>query len=293
MANQLKDTLRVFVVPTEILDMEELTTHEKMVYIVLRSYANSQDDTAFPSYDTIAKKASMHRRTAIKCVEKLVKLGLLVKEERKKVNKNGKISPTSNLYTIRRPAEIKNEVVNPSESNTPPLVNDMHYPSEPDSLPLVNEIHHPSESDSPEQKNIKITNDKRLKENYRERDLLKGAEIEEELKDYIEERLEKFEEKGIDLQMVINWIEANTEFYSFSEFAVGINQLLEFPEPIKNPIRFLNSTFADIEKYVKDFRKKQLKKGKKEMAAKKKQQPNPQFQPQPQAVFFNWLEQEI
>lgn len=290
MANQLKDTLRVFVVPTEILDMEELTTHEKMVYIVLRSYANSQDDTAFPSYDTIAKKASMHRRTAIKCVEKLVKLGLLVKEERKKVNKNGKISPTSNLYTIRRPAEIKNEVVNPSESNTPPLVNDMHYPSEPDSLPLVNEIHHPSESDSPEQKNIKITNDKRLKENYRERDLLKGAEIEEELKDYIEERLEKFEEKRIDLQMVINWIEANTEFYSFSEFAVGINQLLEFPEPIKNPIRFLNSTFADIEKYVKDFRKKQLKKGKKEMAAKKKQQ-QPHFQPQPQAVFYNWLEQ--
>ncbi|MEJ9149329.1 helix-turn-helix domain-containing protein [Bacillus smithii] len=279
MANQLKDTLRVFVVPTEILDMEELTIYEKMVYVVLRSYANSQDDTAFPSYETIAKKASMSKRKAIDCVEKLVKLGLLIKEERKKVSKNGKISPTSNLYTIRRPAEVKQGVVN-----------DMHHPSVPDAPPLVNDMHHPSAPDAPENKNNKITNTKILKENNRERDLIKGAEIEEELKEYIEDRLEEFEKKGINLQTVINWVEANTEFYNYTEFAVGINQLLEFPEPIKNPIRFLNSTFVDIEKYVKDFRKKQMKKGKKEMAAKKKQQPQPQFQPQPQAVFFNWLE---
>jgi len=278
MANQLKDTLRVFVVPTEILDMEELTIYEKMVYVVLRSYANSQDDTAFPSYETIAKKASMSKRKAIDCVEKLVKLGLLIKEERKKVSKNGKISPTSNLYTIRRPAEVKQGVVN-----------DMHHPSAPDAPPLVNDMHHPSAPDAPENNNIKITNNNNLKENNRERDLLKRAEIEEELKEYMEDRLEEIKEKGIDLQTVINWIEANKEFYSFSEFAVGINQLLEFPEPIKNPIRFLNSTFADIEKYVKDFRKKQLSKTKKEIAAQKKKQPNSQFQPQ--AVFFNWLEQ--
>jgi len=133
--------------------------------------------------------------------------------------------------------------------------------------------------------NTKINNTNKI----RERDLIKGAEIEEKLKDYLKDRIEEFEKKGIDLQTVINWIEANKEFYSFSEFAVGINQLLEFPEPIQNPILFLNSTFADIEKYVKDFRKKQLKKGKKEMAAKKKQQPH--FQPQPQAIFYNWLEQ--
>ncbi|MEK4876462.1 helix-turn-helix domain-containing protein [Bacillus sp. FSL W8-0102] len=282
MENQLKDTLRVFVVPTEILDMEELTIYEKMVYVVLRSYANSQDDTAFPSYDTIAKKASMSKRKAIDCVEKLVKLGLLVKEERKKVSKKGKISPTSNLYYIRRPSEVNKGVVN-----------DMHHPSAPDALPLVHDMHHPSAHGAPENKNNKITSNKILKENLRERDLIEGAEIEEELKDYLKDRIEEFEKKGIDLQTVINWIETNKEFYSFSEFAVGINQLLEFPEPIKNPIRFLNSTFAEIEKYVKDFRKKQMKKGKKEMAAKKKQQPNPQFQPQPQAVFFNWLEQEI
>lgn len=280
MENQLRDTLRVFVVPTEILDMEELTIYEKMVYVVLRSYANSQDDTAFPSYETIAKKASMSKRKAIDCVEKLVKLGLLIKEERKKVSKNGKISPTSNLYTIRRPAEVKQGVVN-----------DMHHPSAPDAPPLVHDMHHPSAHGAPENKNNKITSNKNLKENYRERDLIKGAEIEEELKDYIEGRSEEFKEKGIDLQTVINWIEANKEFYSFSEFAVGINQLLEFPEPIKNPIRFLNSTFAEIEKYVKDFRKKQLKKAKKEKKQQKKQQVQPHFQPQPQAIFYNWLEQ--
>jgi predicted transcriptional regulator len=104
--NELKDGLRVFVVPTEILDMEELTTHEKMVYMVLRSYANGHDNSVFPSIQTIAKKGSMSKPTAIKCLDRLIELGLVVKEERKKVSKNGKISSTSNLYYLYRPSEI-------------------------------------------------------------------------------------------------------------------------------------------------------------------------------------------
>lgn len=104
--DKLKDTLRIFVVPTEILDMEELDVYEKMTYMVLRSYANGQDDTAFPSYSTIAKKGSMGRKKAIECVKKLEELGLVVKETRQ-LYKNGKVENTSNLYTIHRPAEIK------------------------------------------------------------------------------------------------------------------------------------------------------------------------------------------
>jgi hypothetical protein len=127
--DKMKDTLRIFVVPTEILDVE-LDVYEKMVYMVLRSYANGQDDTAFPSYETIAKKGSMGRKKAIQCIKKLEEMGLVVKEERKMV-KNGSIVNTSNLYTIKRPAEVVSEKHHPSVSETPPLVSDRHHPSVP------------------------------------------------------------------------------------------------------------------------------------------------------------------
>jgi hypothetical protein len=135
--DKLKDTLRIFVVPTEILDMEELDVYEKMTYMVLRSYANGQDDTAFPSYSTIAEKGSMGRKKAIECVKKLEELGLIVKEERKMV-KNGSIVNTSNLYTIRRPAEVVSEKHHPSVPETPPLVSDRHHPSVPETPELKN-----------------------------------------------------------------------------------------------------------------------------------------------------------
>jgi len=145
MMNQLKDNLRVFVVPTEILDVEELDVYEKMVYMVLRSYANGQDDTAFPSYSTIAKKGSMGRKKAIECVQKLTELGLVVKEERKKVSKNNGISQTSNLYTIYRPAEVTKKGV----------VSEKHHPSIQETPPLVSEKHHPSVPQTPENNYLK------------------------------------------------------------------------------------------------------------------------------------------
>ena len=137
MTNQLKDTLRVFVVPTEILD-EDLNIYEKMTYMVLRSYANGQDDTAFPSYNTIATKGSMSKRKAIDCVKKLVELGFVGKKKRKKVSVTNGISDTSNLYTIYRPAEVKRkedsacDALPPSACDAPPLVHDMHNPCAPD-----------------------------------------------------------------------------------------------------------------------------------------------------------------
>ncbi|WP_394239602.1 helix-turn-helix domain-containing protein [Niallia oryzisoli] len=155
--DRLKDSLRVFVVPTEILDMEELDVYEKMTYMVLRSYANGHDDTAFPSYSTIAKKGSMGRKKAIECVNKLVELKLVVKEVRKKVSKNNGISQTSNLYTIYRPAEVKNkgDVLRPNISQTSPLVSDEHHPSVPQTPPLVSDEHHPSVPQTPENNYLK------------------------------------------------------------------------------------------------------------------------------------------
>jgi hypothetical protein len=121
----LKDDLRVFVVPVEIMDVPDLDIYEQMVYIVLRSFANAREATAFPSYATIAKLGRMSRRKAIDAVNSLVEKGLLKKELRLDVSKNRKIRNTSNMYTIQRPETKK-------------VVHDMHH-----SKRLVHRMHHP------------------------------------------------------------------------------------------------------------------------------------------------------
>ena len=106
MTDFLQDNLRVFVVPVEIMDVQELDIYEQMVYIVLRSFTNPRDVTAFPSYNTIAKLGRMSRRKAIDCVTSLTEKGLLKKEVRFDVTKSRKIRNTSNLYTVKSPKEI-------------------------------------------------------------------------------------------------------------------------------------------------------------------------------------------
>jgi len=137
----LQDNLRVFVVPVDILEAEGLTTHEKLVYISLRSFANPHKAEAFPSYETIARLGSMTRRHAINCVNRLVELGYIKKEIRLDVSRNRKIRNTSNLYTLHNPK----------------VVNTIHHAqsSEYDSPPLVNTVHPPSEYSSPKQNQLK------------------------------------------------------------------------------------------------------------------------------------------
>lgn len=134
----LQDDLRVFVVPVDILNVPDLTTHEKMVYVILRSFANPHKAEAFPSYETIARMGSMSRRHAINCVKRLVEKGLILKEERLDVTKNRKIRNTSNLYKLQ----------------TPKVVNTVHQGSEPDSPPLVNTVHQGSEYSSPDHNHL-------------------------------------------------------------------------------------------------------------------------------------------
>jgi hypothetical protein len=118
MAEFLQDNLRVFVVPVDILNVPDLTTHEKMVYIVLRLFANPHKPEAFPSYETIARLGSMTRRHAINCVKSLVEKGVLRKEMRFDVTKDRKIRNTSNLYTIQ-PPKVVNDIHHPSEYSSP------------------------------------------------------------------------------------------------------------------------------------------------------------------------------
>ena len=88
-----------FYLENDLLDREDLTIYEKTVYIVIARYVNNEN-RAFPSYETIAKKGSMAKVQAMRVVKSLTKKGLLKKESRR--NKDNKGS-TSNLYTLLNP----------------------------------------------------------------------------------------------------------------------------------------------------------------------------------------------
>lgn len=126
--------LRVFIVPVDILDVPDLTTSEKLVYIVLRSFVNPTDPTAFPSYETIAKKASLKRRRTIDIVKSLEEKGLIQKRIRFDVSKNRKIKNTSNLYTLVTPKKQQPKVEQPPTQTkekggaiiAPPRVQPLH-----------------------------------------------------------------------------------------------------------------------------------------------------------------------
>ncbi|MBE3128054.1 MAG: helix-turn-helix domain-containing protein, partial [Actinobacteria bacterium] len=85
-----------FYLENDLLDREDLTTYEKMIYIVIARYVD-KEDKAFPSVPTIAKKGSMSERQVQTIINSLVKKGLIKKEPR--INKYNK-SKTSNLYTL-------------------------------------------------------------------------------------------------------------------------------------------------------------------------------------------------
>ena len=108
-----------FYLENDLLDREDLTNYEKMIYIVIARYVN-KEDKAFPSVPTIAKKGSMSARQVQMIINSLVKKGLIKKEPR--INKYNK-SKTSNLYTL---LSVKRN--NSNKDKKGGVVHDMHYP---------------------------------------------------------------------------------------------------------------------------------------------------------------------
>jgi DNA-binding transcriptional ArsR family regulator len=131
----LKDDLRVFVVPLDILHAD-LDIYEKMAYMVLRSFANAHNPQAWPKYSTIAELASMSERQAMRVIKSLEEKGLIKKEVQFKVTKKRQIKHTSNLYTILNPKkESMSDLQSPlgvthrhpkGDSQTPLGVTDSH-----------------------------------------------------------------------------------------------------------------------------------------------------------------------
>jgi len=121
-----------FYLENDLLDREDLTIYEKMIYIVIARYVD-KEDRAFPSVPTIAKKGSMSERQVQTIINSLVKKGLIKKESR--VNRYNK-SKTSNLYTLL--SVKKNQSYKDKGDG---VVHNMHHSGEHSAPPLVNEVH--------------------------------------------------------------------------------------------------------------------------------------------------------
>jgi DNA-binding MarR family transcriptional regulator len=121
-----------FYLENDLLDREDLTIYEKMLYIVIARYVD-KEDKAFPSVPTIAEKGSMSERQVQMIINSLVKKGLIKKESR--INKYNK-SKTSNLYTL---LPIKRNHY--GKNNKKGVVHVMHHPGEHHTPPQVNDVH--------------------------------------------------------------------------------------------------------------------------------------------------------
>ena len=177
-----------FYLENDLLDREDLTIYEKMIYIVIARYVD-KEDRAFPSIPTIAKKGSMSERQVQTIINSLVKKGLMKKESR--LNKDNK-SKTSNLYTL---LSVKRNQSDKDKEDG--VVNVMHHPGERAAPPLVNGVH-------PNNTNIEKTNLNNVNRASREevvknsREEIKEitAESKEDINDIRRKIKESLEEKG-------------------------------------------------------------------------------------------------
>lgn len=112
-----------FIAQNMIFDLN-ISEHAKLVYLYLCRCADDESQ-AFPSYNTIAKKCSFSRMTAIRAIQTLQEIGLLSVKKRK-IRKNGKLLNTSNLYILYdSPNEgVVSESDQGSTTQIPPLVSE-------------------------------------------------------------------------------------------------------------------------------------------------------------------------
>jgi len=79
-----------------IFEQTNLRPNEKLTYIYLCRKAD-KSGKSFPSYKTIAAGCGFCKRTAIRCVNKLVELGMILIERGRRRTNGGW---TSNLYVV-------------------------------------------------------------------------------------------------------------------------------------------------------------------------------------------------
>lgn len=124
-----------------------LSSTQKFILLAYDSYGDSEGESIYPSYATIAQKTSFDSRTVIRTVNELCKLGIMGKLNRTKENGG----TTSNRYKIYF-GRLKN-VAKPSDPRSSPPMIDDHPPSDRGSLPPMIDDHPPYDRRSPDQSN--------------------------------------------------------------------------------------------------------------------------------------------
>lgn len=94
--SHVNSDIRFSIIPEWILD-SDISDRAIRVYCILARYADSETLQAFPSRETLAKRAHCHYKSIDRAIDELVKIGAIVKRHRK----SGE-SYQSNLYTLRR-----------------------------------------------------------------------------------------------------------------------------------------------------------------------------------------------
>lgn len=177
-----------FYLENDLLDRQDLTIYEKMIYIVIARYVD-KEDKAFPSVPTIAKKGSMSERQVQTIISSLVKKGLIKREPR--INKYNK-SKTSNLYTL---LSVKRNQYDKDKGDR--VVNDMHHPGEHCTPPLVNEVHlNNTNIKKTSLNNVNKASSEEIVENSEEEIKEKTEENEEDINDIRRKIKESLKDKG-------------------------------------------------------------------------------------------------
>jgi hypothetical protein len=96
MTHEIQADIRFSIIPEWILD-SDISDRAVRIYAILARYADSETLQAFPSRETLGRRAGCNVKAVTKSVEELVAIGAVVKQHRK----NGEAFQ-SNLYTLRR-----------------------------------------------------------------------------------------------------------------------------------------------------------------------------------------------
>ena len=113
-----------------VQEVNDLSSNEKLVLIVLANYFNTDLDKAFPSQETIAKNSSMSRSTVVRSLNALRKKGYITVKKRRR---SGQYS--HNVYKIhlvshshKAISDKADERVTMCQTSDEPCVTGTQYP---------------------------------------------------------------------------------------------------------------------------------------------------------------------
>jgi len=96
MSEHINTDLRFSIIPEWVLDAD-ISDRAVRMYAILARYADNETLQAFPSRETLGKRAFCRLKAVTQAIDELVSIGAVIKQHRKQGD-----SYQSNLYTLRR-----------------------------------------------------------------------------------------------------------------------------------------------------------------------------------------------